>query len=87
MDIYKKERTKITIGTIIISLAIIVGIWTCLFVTDLLLFENDMPMLFVKTKIDDSRDKRITTEVGLGYYAHHIGLETEELYLFGTRIK
>ena len=68
MSIYSKERTKITIGTVLISLGIIVGFWALLFVTDYIMFSLDMPILFSKTKIQDQNGKYITIETGLGYY-------------------
>ena len=87
MNIYTKERTKITIGTIFCSLGIILGLWLCLFITDFVLYKNNMPMLFSKTDINVVDEKREITEVGLGYYTIHTEENVSEFYLFGKKIK
>ena len=87
MGIYSKERTKITIGTVLISLCIIVGFWALLFVTDYIMFNLDMPILFSKTKIQERNGKYITIETGLGYYVIMQQDNVSEFYLFGNKIK
>ena len=86
MSIYSKERTKITIGTVLISLGIIAGFWALLFVTDFIMFNLNMPMLFSKTTIQDKQDKYITIETGLGYYVITQD-NVSEFYLFENKIK
>lgn len=87
MDIYTKERTKITVGTVFASLGVIVGLWLCLFVPDYLLYINNKPMLFSKTKVEVIDEKHITTEQGLGYYVITNEENVSEFYLFGKKIK
>lgn len=87
MSIYSKERTKITIGTVLVSLGIIACLWALLFVTDYIMFKLDMPMLFSKTKIEEQDGEYITVETGLGYYAITQGDTEAQLYLFGNKIK
>lgn len=87
MSIYSKERTKITIGTILISLGIIVGFWLLLFVTDYIMFKLDMPIIFSKTKIQEQNDKYVTIKTGLGYQVITQDNNISEFYLFGNKIK
>lgn len=87
MSIYSKERTKITIGTVLISLCIIVSFWLLLFITDYIMFKLGMPILFSKTKIQEQNDKYITIETGLGYYVIMQEDNVSEFYLFGNKIK
>lgn len=86
MSIYSKERTKITISTVLASLGIIIGIWLLLFVTDYIMFKNDMPLLFSTTEIQEQGDKHVTIETGLGYYVMKDENNVSELYLFGNKI-
>lgn len=87
MSIYTKARTKITLSTIFISLGIIVGIWLLIFITDYIMFVNNMPILFSKTKVQEVDGKHIITEQGLGYYVIVNEQNESELYLFGSKIK
>lgn len=87
MSIYSKERTKITIGTVLISLGIIAGFWTLLFVTDFVMFSLDMPILFSKTTIQEQNGEYVTIETGLGYYVIMQENNVSEFYLFGNKIK
>ncbi len=87
MSIYSKERTKITIGTVLISLGIIVSFWALLFVTDFVMFNLDMPILFSKTTIQEQNGEYVTIETGLGYYVIMQQDNLSEFYLFGNKIK
>lgn len=87
MSIYSKARAKITIATVFTCLGIIVGLWLLLFATDYIMYRNDMPILFSKTKIEDIDGKHITIEQGLGYYVVMNEENLSELYLFGKKIK
>lgn len=87
MSIYSKARTKITINTVLISLGIIAACWLLLFVTDYIMFKNNMPILFSKTTIQEQNGKHITIENGLGYYVIMNENNVSELYLFGHKIK
>ena len=87
MSIYSKERTKITINTILISLAVIVGLWLLLFVTDYILYKNGVPMIFSKMEIKEENGNHVTIETGLGYYSIVEENNTPELYLFGYKIQ
>lgn len=84
MGLYTKVRTRITIGTVLVSLSIIVGLWTLLFVTDYVLHRNNMPMLFSATSVNE---QHVTIEKGLGYYVITNTDNLSEFYLFGHRIK
>ncbi len=84
MSIYSKARAKITIGTVLISLAIVVGAWLLLFTTDYIMYRNNMPMLFSVTKVNE---QHVTTEQGLGYYVIMNQENVSEFYLFGHKIK
>ena len=84
MGIYTKVRAKITIGTVLVSLSIVVGLWALLFVTDYVLYRNNMPMLFSSTNVNE---KHVTTEQGLGYYVITNTNNVSEFYLFGHKIK
>ena len=87
MSIYSKERTKITIGTVLISFGIIIGAWLLLFVTDYIMYINGMPLLFSKTHIEEKESGHITIENGIGYYVIKDDNNNSELYLFGHKIK
>ena len=87
MSIYSKARTSITISTVLISLGIIIGLWLLIFVTDYLMFKNDMPTLFSTTTIEEIDGGHITIETGLGYYVITNESNVSELYIFGNRIK
>lgn len=87
MSIYSKERTKVTIGTVIISLGIIASFWLLLFITDYIMFKLDMPILFSKTKIQEQNGKYVTIETGLGYQVIMQDNNVAEFYLFGNKIK
>ena len=87
MSIYSRARAKITIGTILISLGIIVGLWLLLFVADYIMFTNNMPILFGTTKIEDINGNHVITESGLGYFVITNGTNSPELYVFGHKIK
>lgn len=87
MSIYTKARAKITISTVIISLGVIIGFWLLLFVTDYIMFKNDMPILFAITTVQDVEDKHVIIESGLGYYVITNDENVPELYLFGHKIK
>ena len=86
MSIYSKARVKITISTILMCLGIIVGLWLLLFITDYIMFKNNMPILFSVTKVEEREGKRITIESGLGYYVI-MDDNISELYLFNHKIK
>ena len=60
MSIYSRVRTKITIGTICISLGIIVGLWLLLFGVDYIMFKNNKPILFGTTKVEEISGNHIT---------------------------
>lgn len=87
MSIYAKARAKIAVSTVLISLGIIVGFWLLLFVTDYIMFKNNMPILFATTDVQDIKDKHIIVEKGLGYYVITNEENVPELYLFGHKIK
>lgn len=87
MGIYAKARIKVTISTVLISLGIIVGLWLLLFVTDYIMFRNDMPMLFSTTKVEQINGEHISIERGLGYYVIMDEENPPELYIFGHKIK
>lgn len=87
MSIYTKARAKVTIGTVLISLSVIVGAWLFLFGVDYIMYVNDRPILFGTTRIEDINGVRVITESGLGYYVIINGEETSELYVFGHKIK
>lgn len=87
MGIYTKVRAKITISTVLISLSIIVGAWLLLFVTDYIMFKNNMPLLFARTKVEEIEGKHYSIENGLGYYVITDTENVPELYLFGNKIK
>ncbi len=87
MSIYSKARTKITISTILISLAVIVGSWLLLFGTDYILFKNNLPILFSKTEIQEQVGERTITDTGLGYYVITDENNVSQMYLFGHKIK
>ncbi len=87
MSIYAKARAKITIGTVLISLAVIVGFWALLFVTDYIMFKNEMPILFATTTIEDTDGNHVVIEKGIGYYVITNEENIPELYLFGHKIK
>ena len=86
MSIYSKARAKITIGTVCTCLGIIVGLWLLLFVTDYIMFKNNMPILFCKTKVEEIDGKHITIENGLGYYVIIDEQNVSQLYVFGRKI-
>ena len=87
MSIYSKARTNITISTVCVSLGIIVGLWLLIFITDYLMFKNDMPILFSTTTIEEIEGKHITIETGLGYSVITNENNESELYVFGNKIK
>ena len=87
MSIYSKARTKVTISTILISLAVILGAWLLLFGTDYILFKNDMPILFSKTEIKEQQGERLVIDTGLGYYVITDENNISQMYLFGHKIK
>ena len=87
MSIYSKARIKVTIITVLICMSIIVGSWLLLFVTDYIMFKNNMPILFSVTKVEERNGEYITLESGLGYYVIIYGDNTSELYLFNRKIK
>ena len=87
MSIYSKARAKITISTVLISLGIIVSMWLLLFVTDYIMYKNNMPLLFSTTKIEDIDGKHIIIETGLGYYVIMDENTISEMYLFKYKIK
>lgn len=87
MSIYSKERAKITIGTILVSLAVIAGTWLLLFAADYMMYKNNKPILFGTTKIQDIDGKHVTVENGLGYYVIKNEDDIPKLYLFGHEIK
>jgi len=87
MSLYSKARIKITISTVGISLAIVIGLWLLLFVTDYIMYKNNIPMLFSVTKIKEANGEHITVETGLGYYVIMDENNVSELYLFGHKIK
>lgn len=87
MSIYSKERTKVTVGTVLISLGIIACFWLLLFVTDYIMFKLDMPILFSKTTIQEQNGKYITIETGLGYHVVIQENNVSEFFLFGNKIK
>lgn len=87
MSIYTKARAKITIGTVLISLSIIAGVWLFLFGVDYMMYINDRPILFGTTRIEDINGVHVITESGLGYYVITNGEEASELYVFGHKIK
>ena len=87
MSIYTKARAKITIGTVVVSLAIVIGAWLLLFVTDYVMYKNNMPMLFSKTKVEEIDGKHYSVESGLGYYVITDTNNESELFIFGKKIK
>ena len=87
MSIYSKARTKVTISTILISLAVILGAWLLLFGTDYILLKNDMPILFSKTEIKEQQGERLVIDTGLGYYVITDENNISQMYLFGHKIK
>lgn len=87
MSIYSKIRARIVLRTIAIALGLIVGFWMVLFVTDYIMYKNNMPILFAATKVEAIEGKHIITEKGLGYYVITNGNNLPELYLFGHKIK
>ena len=87
MGIYTKSRIKITVGTVLISLGIILGLWGLLFVTDYIMFVNNKPIIFSRTSIEEINGEYITIENGLGYYAITSEKNAPELYLLGKKIK
>lgn len=86
MDIYSKARAKVTIGTVLISLGVIVGLWLMIFVTDYIMYKNNMPILFSVTRVEEIDGKHITIESGLGYYVIMDENNISNLYLLGHKI-
>ena len=87
MGIYTKSRIKITVGTVLISLGVILGLWGLLFVTDYIMFVNNKPIIFSATSIEEINGEYITIEKGLGYYVITSKENVSELYLLGEKIK
>ena len=87
MGIYTKARAKITVGTVLISLGVIVGLWLLLFVTDYMMYKNNMPLLFSATKVEEIEGKHYSIERGLGYYVITDTENVPEFYVFGNKIK
>ena len=87
MSVYSRARVRITIGTVCISLGIIVGLWLLLFGVDYLMYKNNKPILFGTTKVEEIDGNYITVEKGLGYYVITDEINASELYLFGYKIK
>ena len=77
---------KIIFKTVIVFLIIAIVIWTCIFLTDYILYKNNRQALFTKTKIDNTNDEFLSVANGLGYKFVTKNDETS-LYLFGKKIK
>lgn len=87
MSIAGRERSKITFLTVIMSLGIIVLLWSLLFVTDYIMFKKNMPTIFSKTTVKDATDNRHEIyEQGLFYYVVTEN-NNREMYLFNKKIK
>lgn len=87
MSIIGRERGKITFLTVIISLGIIIIFWTCLFVTDYIMYKNNMPCVFSKTYVEDTKQGHKIYECGLFYYVLTNESGTKEMYLFENYVK
>ena len=87
MGIYARARVKITVLTVIISIGVIIGFWSVLFVTDYIMFKNEFPLLFATSTVKEINGEHIITESGLGYYVIKNDTDTPELYLFGHKVK
>lgn len=87
MSIYTKARVRITLGTVLVSLGIIVGVWALLFITDYVMYKNNMPILFATSMVEEINEKHVAIEKGLGYYVITNEENISELYLFGHKIK
>ena len=86
MSIYTKERIKITFGTVVICLTVIISFWVLLFVTDYVMFTLDRPILFSITNITETEGRRVIKEQGVGYYViQEDGVS--KFYLFGKKLK
>lgn len=85
MSIYTKARAKITLSTVIISLSVVVGLWLCAFITDYIMYRNNMPGIFSMTKVTTVNDERITYEQGLGYNVKTVDGKAQ-MYLLGYEI-
>ena len=57
-----------------------------LFVTDFVLFKNNMPLLFSKAKVEEIEGRHYTIERGLGYYVITDTDNVPQLYVFGNKI-
>ena len=86
MSIYSKERTKVTIGTVLISLGIIASFWLLLFVTDYIMFRNNKPTVFTNSHVEQTENGKITYEDGAFYYVVTNEKEQKTLYLFNNKI-
>lgn len=87
MGIYEKARTKIAVSTVIISLCVVLGLWSLLFIADYIMFNNNMPILFAKSKVEEIDGKHITVEKGFGYYVITNEQNISEFYFLGHKIK
>lgn len=90
MNILNRVRAKITFTTIITSLLIAVILWSCLFVTDYIMFNKGLHVIFCKTDLATTEKGHATKEQGLGYYIYSLsdGVESSSKFiLFGCEIK
>ena len=87
MDIYKREKAKITVSTVVISLAIVAVLWLCLFITDYIMFSIGNPTIFSRRKVKDVETGHRTYENGIGYNVIIDEENKSTMYLFGREIK
>lgn len=87
MSIYAKRRVKITLSMLLVAVGIVVGFWSLLFVTDYIMFKNNMPILFATNTVEEVDGVYVMTEKGLGYYVITGENNVSELYLFGHKVK
>ena len=76
-----KNMLKIVIGTIFI----LIIIWTCIFLTDFILYKNNRQPIFIKIELDNSTGEYTTKSTGLGYYFITKNNNTV-LYIFGKKV-
>ena len=83
----RKEKVKTILGTMLIALLVIVLLWTCLFVTDYVMFTKSKPTVFTNSRIEKTEFGKKIYEDGICYRVVTDENNNKTLYLFNKQIK
>lgn len=82
-----RESIKVCLITIFVMGLLVCVLWSCLFITDYIMYKDNKPTVFTNTHVESTENGRIVYEDGAFYHVVINENQERTLYLFNNEIK